>query len=116
VNLGFRSVSKHSTPFGSAMQAAFEHRLSALFQLSFNGKLRVDFQGARVTSDGGLLLVRELDERLGLGEIIERHLSDGRAKDAPRLVALGAQDMQAANTQLPLPTWCAVGIQPTGGL
>jgi len=35
------------------------------FQLSFNGRLRVEFQGARVTSDGGLLLVRELDERLG---------------------------------------------------
>jgi hypothetical protein len=26
------------------------------FQLSFNGRLRVDFKGARVTSDGGLLL------------------------------------------------------------
>ena len=30
------------------------------FQLSFNRFLRVDFQGSRVTSDGGLLLVREL--------------------------------------------------------
>ncbi len=27
------------------------------FELSFNGRLRVDFQGSRVTSDGGLLLV-----------------------------------------------------------
>ena len=36
------------------------------FQLSFNPSLKVDFQGSRVTSDGGLLLVRELDERLGL--------------------------------------------------
>jgi len=36
------------------------------FQLSFNSSLKVDFQGARVTSDGGLILVRELDERLGL--------------------------------------------------
>jgi hypothetical protein len=35
-------------------------------QLSFNPSLKVDFQGSRVTSDGGLLLVRELDERLGL--------------------------------------------------
>jgi hypothetical protein len=35
------------------------------FQLSFNSALRVEFQGARVTS-GGLILVRELDERLGL--------------------------------------------------
>jgi hypothetical protein len=56
------------------------------FQLSFNSSLRVEFQGARVTSDGGLLLVRELDERLGFGELIERHLTDARGK----------------NTQLPL--------------
>jgi len=56
------------------------------FQLSFNSSLRVDFQGARVTSDGGLLLVRELDEWLGLGELIDRHLADPRGK----------------NTQLPL--------------
>jgi len=56
------------------------------FQLSFNSSLKVDFQGSRVTSDGGLVLVRELDERLGFGELIERHLADVRGK----------------NTQLPL--------------
>ena len=56
------------------------------FQLSFNTSLKVDFQGSRVTSDGGLILVRELDERLGFSELIERHLTDSRAK----------------NTQLPL--------------
>ena len=56
------------------------------FQLSFNGQLKIDFQGSRVTSDGGLLLVRELDERLGFGALIERHLADARGK----------------NTQLPL--------------
>ena len=48
------------------------------FQLSFNRFLKVDFQGSRVTSDGGLLLVRELDERLGLGRLINEHLSDSR--------------------------------------
>jgi hypothetical protein len=48
------------------------------FQLTFNGFLKVDFQGSRVTSDGGLILVRELDERLGLGKLIEEHLSDSR--------------------------------------
>ena len=48
------------------------------FQLSFNSSLRVEFQGSRVTSDGGLLLVRELDERLSFGELIERRLTDGR--------------------------------------
>jgi DDE family transposase len=48
------------------------------FQLSFNASLKVDFQGSRVTSDGGLILVRELDERLGLEKLIEKHLSDSR--------------------------------------
>ena len=56
------------------------------FQLSFNPSLKVDFQGSRVTSDGGLILVRELDERLGFSELIGQHLTDSRAK----------------NTQLPL--------------
>ena len=52
------------------------------FQLSFNRFLRVDFQGSRVTSNGGLILVRELDERLGFGELIEQHLTDSRANNA----------------------------------
>jgi hypothetical protein len=55
------------------------------FQFSFNRSLKVDLQGSRVTSDGGLILVRELDERLGLGELIERYLTDplGKQKLAP---------------------------------
>src|SRR6266850_2332028 len=48
------------------------------FQLSFNSSLKVDFQGSRVTSDGGLVLVRELDERVGLSELIDHHLRDSR--------------------------------------
>jgi hypothetical protein len=36
------------------------------FEFSFNASLRADFQGSRVTSDGGLILIRELDERLRL--------------------------------------------------
>ena len=47
-------------------------------RLSFNPQLRVEFRGATVTSDAGLLLPRELDERLGLSALIERHLSDPR--------------------------------------
>ncbi len=56
------------------------------FQLSFNSWLKVDFQGARVTSDGGLLLVRELDERFGFGQLIERHLTDRRGMNAQLLL------------------------------
>jgi hypothetical protein len=58
------------------------------FQLSFNSSLRVDFQGSRVTSDSGLLLVRELDERLGLSSLMAEHITD---------------DRRGKNTQLPLP-------------
>ncbi len=57
------------------------------FQLSFNASLKIDFQGSRVTSDGGLILVRELDERLGFGDLIAQHLTDSR---------------RGKNTQLPL--------------
>jgi hypothetical protein len=38
----------------------------------------VDFQGSRVTSDGGLILLRELDEHLGMSQLIEHHLTDPR--------------------------------------
>jgi len=51
---------------------------SGPIRLTFNPQLRVEFHGATVTSDAGLLLPRELDERLGLDALIERHLTDPR--------------------------------------
>ena len=51
---------------------------SGPIRLSFKPQLRVEFRGATVASDAGLLLPRELDERLGLSALIERHLSDPR--------------------------------------
>jgi hypothetical protein len=48
------------------------------FQLSFNASLKIDFQGSRITSDGGLIRVRELDERLGFGELITQHLIEAQ--------------------------------------
>ncbi len=44
-------------------------------RLSFNPQLCVEVPGAKVTSDAGLLLPRELDERLGLSPLIDRHIS-----------------------------------------
>lgn len=58
------------------------------FQLSFHPYLKVDFRGSRVTSDSGLLLVRELDERLGLSGLIAENVRD---------------DRRGKNAQLPLP-------------
>ena len=71
------------------------------FQLSFNASLKVDLQGSRVTSDGGLIVVRELDERLGLGDIIARHLTDSR---------------RGKNTQLPLADSLRQSVQPHRGV
>ena len=51
------------------------------FQLSFNPSLKVDSQGSRVTSDGGLLVVRELDERLRVSNLIAAQLTDSRGKN-----------------------------------
>ena len=50
-------------------------------QLSFNPRLRIEFQGSRVTSDGGLILVRELDERLCFSDLIAQHITDPRGKN-----------------------------------
>ena len=48
------------------------------FPLSFQASLQVGFQGSRLTSHGGLILVRELGERLSFGELIEPCLTDPR--------------------------------------
>ena len=61
---------------------------TAAFQFTSYGFLKVAFQGSRVASDAGLVLVRELDERLGLQAMITVHLRDTR---------------QGPNTQFSLP-------------
>jgi hypothetical protein len=53
-----------------------EKRQEAL-EVHFDKRLRLEFHGARITSDAGLLAFRELDGALGLTEerqpICERH-------------------------------------------
>ena len=63
-----------------------------------NGFLKVAFQGS--TSDAGLILVRELDERLGLEAIMAAHL-----RLPPRF-----------EHAVPTGSPAAIGVQPLGGL
>lgn len=48
------------------------------FRVEFNKKLKIEFRGTQVTSDGGLVAIRELDEKLGLTELAEEYLQDKR--------------------------------------
>ena len=84
--------------------------------------MKVDFQGSRVTSDGGLILVRELDERLGFSELIEGHLADFRGKNMQLPLAdllrqsvysrlAGYEDMNDAERLSQDPTFRLIGSE-----
>jgi len=47
-------------------------------KVRFDRRVRLEFQGATITSDAGLLAARELDEALALTEMATAHLKESR--------------------------------------
>ncbi len=53
------------------------------FRVQFNRRIKLEFHGAKVTSDAGLLLYRELDEAFGLTAIGSENVVDVNAGEKP---------------------------------
>ena len=51
---------------------------TGVLRLDFDRRLKLEFHGSKVTSDGGLLPFRELDDALGLSDIAGERLIDPR--------------------------------------
>ena len=94
------------------------------FGFSFQPKLCVDFAGGTITSDGGLLLLRELDQRLGLTRGLDaavRDPRDGRyvthelrtlLRQRVYQIAAGYEDANDASTLRYDPTMQVVAHRP----
>src|SRR5215210_5929914 len=60
------------------MEAAAGEAQGADLRLAFDCRLKLEFHGTKVMSDGGLLACRELDDTLGLSETAGEVLTDTR--------------------------------------
>lgn len=77
--------------------------------MDFDREVRLEFRGTHLSSDGGLLVMRELDAALGLPELASIALRDSRRGENPicpqsgALVTARYQDLISARDQATLP-------------
>src|SRR5215208_4054615 len=62
---------------------------TAALRVTFDPRLKLEFHGSKVTSDGGLLACRELDDALGLSETAGDVLTETRTGANGRHTLLG---------------------------
>ncbi len=73
----------------------------ASLRLQFNPQIRLEFRGATITSDAGLLAFRELDDALDLTPVASDYLQESRT---------------GRNPPPPGPSAPPVHLQPSGRL
>ena len=71
------------------MEVSVGETQDAAFGLTFDRRLKLEFHGSNITSDGGLLACRELDDVLGLSEVAGEVLTDTRTGANGRHTLLG---------------------------
>ena len=71
----------HNNPLGESNKDEY--------RVNFSSNIKVCFQGTQLSSNGGLLLYRDLDESLGMTEKIAKHLIDHRTGKNIRHSLLG---------------------------
>ena len=54
------------------------HLKGEALNVGFDGEIKLEFHGAKVTSDGGLLAHRDLDDALGLFDSVSTDFHDNR--------------------------------------
>ena len=78
-------------------------------------RIHVPFDDHRLVANAGLLLPASLALRLGLGELVDRHLDLGRAPErantGDKLMTLVVSPWSAA-TASTTPTCCVLEVQP----
>ena len=62
------------------MASKMKYTMGERLNIRFNRKIKLEFHGARLTSDGGLLAYRELDDALGLFNSASTVMSDKRTR------------------------------------
>ena len=69
-------------------------------RLGFDRRVRLEFRGTQLSSDGGLLVMRELDDALGLSDLASDVLRDSRPSLPP---SIGCERRRYARDHHPSP-------------